>query len=86
MKKFLILISLLGIVSCKPADTSDVQLLDSERAEIRTSANFNYVLDYFRFDIDGHTYIGIDGCDRMNGIVHDPDCLKCKEQRDEQNY
>lgn len=76
MKKILLFIGLLGIVSCRPMDESEVS--KNQRFKIRTS-RYRYTLDIFKFKFEGHTYICIDGMNRMNGVVHDPECLKCKE-------
>ena len=79
MKKILLFIGLLGIVSCRPIETSEVNKVKQERIKVETSQHYRYLLDVFKFKYEGHTYICIDGDRTMNGVVHDPECLKCKE-------
>lgn len=76
MKKILLFIGLLGIVSCTTIDEG--KFSESHRTRVRTN-QYGYTLDIFKFKFEGHTYIGIDGTSRMNGVIHDPECLKCKE-------
>ncbi len=77
MKKILLFIGLLGILSCK-LETSEVNKVKQERIKVETNQYYRY-LDVFKFKYEGHTYICINGGRTMNGVVHDPKCLKCKE-------
>lgn len=86
MKKILFLISLLGIVSCTTVEEGKpIKDIQNQRVRISTTY-YNYVLDIFKIKYEGHTYICIDGIERMNGVIHDPECLKCKERENESAY
>lgn len=78
MKKILLFIGLLGIVSCKPVEKENFKKVKERQLEIETS-QYWYFIDTFKFQYDGHTYISFNGNNGIAEILHDPECLKCKE-------
>lgn len=79
MKKILLFIGLLGIVSCRPVEEGS-PYLQTPKVEINTSYSSGS-LNLFEFEFKGHTYFGLKNKE-INGIIHDPDCEKCKMERE----
>ena len=78
MKKILLFIGLLWNTFFVNQKLSEVKKVKQERIKVETNQYYRY-LDVFKFKYEGHTYICINGGRTMNGVVHDPKCLKCKE-------
>ena len=83
MKKFLALLSfLLFIVSCEDIEHFIDANLDT--IEIRWRESFER-LDVVSFDYKEHSYLlfkGHGNSGTYNGVVHDPNCQKCKESKE----
>lgn len=73
MKKILLFIGLLGIVSCRP---KEVIKKESKMLQVETKYCW-HTIEVFRFNYGGHTYISFNG---DKEILHDPDCKKCKSE------
>lgn len=78
MKKILLFIGLLGIVSCRPISEEDIKKVEKKQFIIETD-QYWYSFEAFKFKYDGHTYISFNGNNDISEILHDPECLKCKE-------
>lgn len=81
MKKILLFIGLLGIVSCRPVEEGEIKQAKSTVLEIESDRCW-YSIDAIRFNYGGHTYISFNGNNNIAEILHDPDCGKCKMERE----
>ena len=81
MKKILLFIGLLGIVSCRPVEKEEIKKVEGKMLEIETEYYW-YSIDAFRFNYGGHTYISFNGDRGIAEILHDPDCGKCKMEEE----
>lgn len=76
MKKILLFIGLLGIVSCRPIEEGSPY---SQIPQVEINKSYRSgSLNLFEFEFKGHTYFGLRNKE-ISGIIHDPECLKCKE-------
>lgn len=74
MKKFILcLFAVAMLTSCAPSPYKEAETTDAEHVKV-TTENTCTLLDIYRVNYNGHSYILFDGDSNLNGIVHDPDC------------
>lgn len=70
MKKIILcLLAVVALASCAPSKYEEAKTTDAEYIKVKTK-----MLDIFKFNYSGHSYIMFDGTSHLNGVVHDPDC------------
>lgn len=63
----------MALTSCVPSSYKDAKTTDVEQVKVETEATCT-LLNVFKVEYSGHSYIMFDGSNHLNGIIHDPDC------------
>lgn len=86
MKKIILcLFAAAMLASCAPSKYEETKASDSEHMKVKTENNCT-LLDIFKIDYNGHSYVVFYGDRDLNSIVHDPDCTCRKKDSNEIDF
>lgn len=73
------------LTSCVPSKYKEAETTDAEHVKVTTENNHT-LLDIFKINYKGHSYVVFYGDRDLNSIVHDPDCGCSKHNSNETDF